>query len=196
MKLTPIIATLRARVPRFRNNVAGAAQFKNLPQVGKMVLPAAYVLPADDETGEQDSMTDYTQTLEEGFSVVVALDNTPDERGQNAAFDAVHTLRAELWKALLGWLPPESGGPIYYIGGRVLQLDRNRLYYQYDFAAAYQIDQDDTRLPGDMEAWPEFETLAIDVDFIDPGGPGPDKNIEYQTQFQVNPPTADTPTEE
>lgn len=45
MKLTPVIAALRARCPYFENRVAGAAQFKNLPEVGKLRLPAAYVVP-------------------------------------------------------------------------------------------------------------------------------------------------------
>ena len=44
MKLTPVIAALRARCPYFENRVAGAAQFKNLPEVGKLRLPAAYVV--------------------------------------------------------------------------------------------------------------------------------------------------------
>lgn len=38
MKLTPVIAALRARCPYFENRVAGAAQFKNLPEVGKLKL--------------------------------------------------------------------------------------------------------------------------------------------------------------
>lgn len=48
MKLTSVIAALRARCPYFENRVAGAAQFKNLPEVGKLRLPAAYVVPGDD----------------------------------------------------------------------------------------------------------------------------------------------------
>lgn len=32
MKLVPIIAALRARCPEFQNRVAGAAQFKDLPE--------------------------------------------------------------------------------------------------------------------------------------------------------------------
>lgn len=60
MKLTPVIAALRARCPYFENRVAGAAQFKNLPEVGKLRLPAAYVVPGDDSPGENKSQTDYT----------------------------------------------------------------------------------------------------------------------------------------
>ncbi len=82
MKLTPVIAALRARCPYFENRVAGAAQFKNLPEVGKLKLPAAYVVPGDDSPGENKSQTDYWQELKEGFSVVVILSNGRDERGQ------------------------------------------------------------------------------------------------------------------
>ncbi len=67
MKLTPVIAALRARCPYFENRVAGAAQFKNLPEVGKLRLPAAYVVPGDDSPGENKSQTDYWQELKEGF---------------------------------------------------------------------------------------------------------------------------------
>lgn len=67
MKLTPIIAALRSRCPRFENRVGGAAQFKAIPEAGKLRLPAAYVVPAEDVTGEQKSQTDYWQDLTEGF---------------------------------------------------------------------------------------------------------------------------------
>ncbi len=89
MKLTPVIAALRARCPYFENRVAGAAQFKNLPEVGKLRLPAAYVVPGDDSPGENKSQTDYWQELKEGFSVVVILSNGRDERGQFASYDVV-----------------------------------------------------------------------------------------------------------
>lgn len=102
MKLTPIIAALRARCPLFENRVGGAAQFKAIPDVGKLLLPAAYVVPADDTPGEQKTQTDYWQDLTEGFSVIVVLSNDRDERGQWASFDAVHDVRADIWKALLG----------------------------------------------------------------------------------------------
>lgn len=41
MKLTPVIAALRTRCPYFENRVAGAAQFKNLPEVGKAETPGS-----------------------------------------------------------------------------------------------------------------------------------------------------------
>lgn len=38
MKLTPIIAALRARCQLFENRVGGAAQFKAIPEAGKLAV--------------------------------------------------------------------------------------------------------------------------------------------------------------
>ncbi len=44
MKLTPVIAALRARCPYFENR-GRRGPVQNLPEVGKLRLPAAYVVP-------------------------------------------------------------------------------------------------------------------------------------------------------
>lgn len=147
MKLTPVIAALRARCPYFENRVAGAAQFKNLPEVGKLRLPAAYVVPGDDSPGENKSQTDYWQELKEGFSVVVILSNGRDERGQFASYDVVDDVRQMLFKALLGWNPEACGNPITYDGGTLLDLNRHELIYQFDFSVISELTEDDTRHP-------------------------------------------------
>lgn len=144
MKLTPVIAALRARCPYFENRVAGAAQFKNLPEVGKLKLPAAYVVPGDDSPGENKSQTDYWQELKEGFSVVVILSNGRDERGQFASYDVVDDVRQMLFKALLGWNPEACGNPITYDGGTLLDLNRHELIYQFDFSVISELTEDDT----------------------------------------------------
>ncbi|HIC3114863.1 TPA: phage tail terminator protein, partial [Salmonella enterica] len=139
MKLTPIIAALRARCPLFENRVGGAAQFKAIPEAGKLRLPAAYVVPSEDVTGEQKSQTDYWQDLTEGFSVIVVLSNERDEKGQWASCDAVHDVRQLIWKALLGWEPDPQAHEIQYAGGMLLDLNRHELYYQFDFTVKYEI---------------------------------------------------------
>lgn len=184
MKLTPIIATLRAHCPYFENRVAGAAQFKNLPEVGKLLLPAAYVVPGDDSPGENKSQTDYWQDLKEGFSVIVMVSNGRDERGQFAAFDVVDDVRKILFKALLGWNPEERGNPITYDGGTLLDLNRHELIYQFDFAVDNELTEDDTRQQAELDVLDEFKTLAIDVDFIDPGN-GLDDVIELHTEIKL-----------
>lgn len=185
MKLTPIVAALRDRCPRFENRVGGAAQFKAIPEAGKMKLPAAYVVPADDVTGEQQSQTDYWQEVTEGFSVIVVLSNERDEKGQWASYDAVHDVRAEIWKALLGWEPDPEAYEIKYAGGTLLDLNRYELYYQFDFTVRFDIGEADTRQQDDLDALEELKTLSIDVDFIEPGS-GPDGHIELHTEIHID----------
>jgi len=185
MKLSLVIAALRARCPMFAGNVAGAAEFKSIPETGKMKLPAAYVVPTEDVTAEQKSLTDYWQNVTEGFAVVVVLDNTRDERGQAAGYDAVHDVRREIWKALLGWEPDEDAGPVAYSGGQLLDMDRGRLYYQFEFMLTREITEEDTRQQDDLKALDELKTVEIDVDYINPGN-GPDGIIEHHTKINLS----------
>lgn len=185
MKLSLIIAALRARCPVFENRVSGAAEFKALSENAKLKLPAAYVVPAEDTTGEQKSQTDYWQSLTEGFAVIIALDNRRDLRGQAAAFDAVDDIRAGIWKALLGWQPDADADPISYAGGQLLDMERGVLLYQYDFTRQREITEQDTRQQDDLDALDDLKTLSIDVDYINPGD-GPDGIIEHHTEIHFN----------
>lgn len=185
MRLSNVIAAIRTRCPVFEGRVAGAAQFQALTESAKMRLPAAYVIPAEDTTAEQKSLTDYWQDVTEGFAVIVVLDNTRDERGQAAVYDAVHDIRAILWKCLLGWQPEPSGGPVCYAGAQMLNMDRARLYCQFDFTLRREITEQDTRQQEDLDALDEFKTISIDVDYIDPGS-GPDGIPEHHTEITLS----------
>lgn len=185
MELRKIIDALRERVPDFEQRVSGAAEFRPLPEVSKLSLPAAYVIPLHDETGEQKSQTDYWQECTDGFSVVVALDNRLDELGLSSIDDAVHVVRRKLWRALLGWQPyPEYTRGIEYRGGVLLDMNRAILYYKFDFQAAFEIGPDDTWQEIELESLPELKTVHIDVDLIDPGA-GPDGIPEFQVDITL-----------
>lgn len=160
MKLTPIIAALRARCPLFENRVGGAAQFKAIPEAGKLRLPAAYVVPSEDVTGEQKSQTDYWQDLTEGFSVIVVLSNERDEKGQWASYDAVHDVRQLIWKALLGWEPDPQAHEIQYAGGMLLDLNRHELYYQ---STSRRSMKSPKRTPASRKTWTYYPTLKRSV---------------------------------
>jgi len=113
------------------------------------------------------------------------VDNSRDERGQAATYDAIHAIRAELVKALAGWEPEPDYRAIQYEGGNLLDMDRSRLYYQFEFSASFEFNEEDTRQWDDHEALAEFDTLAVGVDLIDPGD-GPDGRIEHQLNIQPN----------
>ena len=134
MQLKPIISALRTRCPSFGNRIAGAAQFKLLPENAALAVPCAFVIPLDDSPQESRAQNSVRQALTDSFAVILAVSNVTDEKGQNGA-QSIHLLRAEIWAALLGWRPDLRYDGINYEGGHLLSLDRARLWYQFEFGA-------------------------------------------------------------
>ncbi len=190
MKLNLVIAQLRAYCPSFAAaapalpRIAGAAEFKMVPETVALPVPSAYVIPLEDSPGPAKSGNAVRQELVESFAVVVALDNKLDERGQASA-TALHDLRAEIWKALLGWRPEAHYDGISYEGGSLLQLDRARMWYRFEFGAPMEIGPSDGWEEGMIAALPKLNTVHVNVDVIEPiaqPSPGPDGRIEFQVR--------------
>lgn len=183
MELEPIIEALRTRVAYFSNRIAGAAQFKLLPETAQLQVPCAYVITLDDTPGEQLSSNALRQDITDSFAVIVVLSNTADEKGQGSA-KSVHQVRSLLWSALLGWSPTADYDGITYEGGQLLQLDRARMWYQFEFSAVTQIDDSDGWQGPALDALPHYDGGTINVDVVDPMAdpnvsyPGPDGRIE------------------
>jgi hypothetical protein len=172
MNLTLVIDQLRKHCPSFNGCVAGSARFKMLDESANMPLPAAYVIPLNDNPGERMSLNDIRQPLIESFAVIVALSNAVDERGQAAVNSAHHSIRAEIWKALLGWQPdPVTYRGIEYQGGNLIDLDRSRLWYQFDFGAYMEIAPEDGWQSIEIAALPHFDGLKVTVNNDPKGAP-------------------------
>jgi hypothetical protein len=136
------------------------------------------------------------QDITDMFSVVIVLESG-DERGQ-AANDALHDLRAELWRSLVGWVPGAEYSPIEYVKGELLHISRSRTVYQFSFIAKFQLGRN---RPGDpAETWHErevdgltgFSGVTFNMDCIDPTDPnlqhpGPDGRIEVKFSGDVTP---------
>lgn len=168
MDLLAIIAAIKARCASFAEHVAGAAEYKRLPDSTNMAMPAAYVIPLDDNPEASQSSNGRRQQLRDSFAVVVVLSNTADERGQGS-ITSVRAIRKELWAALLGWNPDADHGPIEYEGGQLIDLDRARLYYQFEFSAETEIAEADTWQGVDNAALPAFTEVGLTVNV--PGSP-------------------------
>lgn len=196
MNIDLIIAALRQRCPSFAGRVAGAAQFQLLPEKTNLPVPAAYVIPLDDNPEANRSATGYRQSVSDSFAVIVALSNTADERGQAAA-GSVHAIRRELFKALLGWQVSDDYDGIEYDGGNLLSLDRARLWYQFEFSAAFEIGSDDVTDPDtwqaiDLAALPALTEIHLDdvanpAD-IDAANPTPDGRTTARQRITLDPP--------
>jgi hypothetical protein len=197
MNLNLVIAQLRTYCPSFGGRVAGSAHFKRLKEESTLTVPAAYVIPLDDNPGERMSLNDVRQPITESFAIIVALSNAPDERGQAAINSAHDSIRAEIWKAIIGWQPdPVTYRGVEYQGGNLLDLDRSRLWYQFDFGAYMEIGPEDGWQGIELAALPHFDGATINVDDIDPAAdpnlhyPGPDGRIEHIVK---SPPTGNLP---
>jgi hypothetical protein len=151
MKLSHIVHTLRHFSPSFAGRVGGAAEFSAIKDTAFLKLPAAYVVPLDDRAQDNQSQTDYWQNVTEGFGVIVVL-KPLDERGQHEAYDIVENIKVELWRALLGLELSPVHYPIQYDGGDLLDLDRGRIFYQFNFSAVREVGFEDTRQYFDLNA--------------------------------------------
>lgn len=196
MKLSPIVAQLRATCPTFAQRVTAGIDWDAVVASAKLALPAAYVIAAADLAGDNQTQTGVQQTITDQFCVVIVLDSG-DERGQ-AANDALHDLRAELWRALVGWVPGAEYTPITYVNGELVHISRARTVYQFSFMAQFQLGRN---RPGDpAETWhellldglPGFSGATINMDCLDPADrnlhyPGPDGRIEVKFSGDVTP---------
>ncbi|OCG12817.1 hypothetical protein A9G24_08445 [Gilliamella sp. App6-5] len=178
MKLSHIVHTLRHFSPSFEGRVGGAAEFSAIKDTAFLKLPAAYVVPLDDSAQDNQSQTDYWQNVTEGFGVIVVL-KPLDERGQHEAYDIVENIKTELWRALLGYEPSPAHHPIQYDGGDLLDLDRGRIFYQFNFSAVREVGFEDTRQ--------SFDLNAIDNPIPDPDWQPDPNNPDITEPPQYNP---------
>jgi len=195
MNLTNIIEALKTRCPSFgaapNRRFSGAAEFAALEETQSMEFPSGYVVPLDDEPGDQTSSNGYKQEIRDMFAVIVVFNNKMDERGQHAITEARDLIRKELFRAILAWSPDEEHDRIQYEGGSLLSINRAHLYYQFEFSAVTVIEESDTWQAVFNAALPEFKTMGIKLDAIDPYDPnlvsiGPDDRIEVRAELVLS----------
>ena len=143
MNITDVILQLRAGAPIFEDRVAGAARYANAAADQTwLARPACYVVPAGMDAADNISMTGLWQTVTHHIGVIVDIDNSEDRRGQGSAAQVTDFFYA-LCKAIGNWRPDfdparpknnvETKG-FRFTGGDVIDMDRARLRYQFNFA--------------------------------------------------------------
>jgi len=157
MKLAPIVLKLRLANTTFGNNIAGAAELAKATRA-TLNNEQAFVIHLAETVTTNNLDGGISQKISETFGVIIALrnDTTQKDKTGLSAFDRVHDIRAEIFKAILGWQMPDSESLIIYSGGRVLELNRAWFWYQFEFSADQRIDDDDGI---EMEDLPQFLKL-------------------------------------
>lgn len=148
MKLGPIALRIRVSNTRFGELVGGAAELA-VALGNTFDQECAFVIPLAENVGPNKYDPGINQRVVERFGVVVALKNDLSDVKKLglAAYDSVHDVRAELWSAILGWqlvsLATKESSIIYYRGGRILDITRANLWYQYEFELWTRIEEAD-----------------------------------------------------
>jgi hypothetical protein len=202
MRLTPLIRQMRAQCPAFSRRVFGGLDWDPTKDVSKADLPAAYVVVLGDDADPSPSQNAIQQVIRETVDVCVEVFNA-DERGQASA-DALHDLRAELWRALVGFEPGDDGDPLQYDSSDLMLINRSKAVYRFRFYTEFQLGRNAVRSGEPQppaETWQEqvldglplLEGVDMDVDFIDPmvdhnlSPTGPDGRIEIHTREDLQP---------
>lgn len=194
MKITPLITQLRDHCPTLDNRVAAGIDLETLQASTPLSTPCAYVVPIADLAGANAAQNATRQTIRDRFEVTLVLDTTDATK----ALDLLHDLRAELWRALVGFKPGGDYDAIAYDGGERVSINSNRVLYRLRFFAEFQLGRN---LPGQpAESWHEreldglssFTGVTVRVDAIDPADPnlkrpGPDGRLELTFSGDVTP---------
>lgn len=198
MKLTPLVTQVRAWCPSLAGRVAGALDWNPTADSAKLTLPCAYIVLTGDDADDASRGNVIAQDIRDEFDVCVVI-ASEDERGQAAA-DVLHDIRAELWRALVGYVPGSEYDPIQYGNGNLLSIARDRVVYRFGFYSGFQLGRNSTDQPAEtwqereLDGLPPLTDVHIDLDAIDPMAdrnlqyPGPDGRIEVQHHITLEQP--------
>ena len=194
MKITDLIKQLRDQCPTLANRVAAGIDLATLQANTPLQPPCAYVVPIADLASKSVAQNLMLQPIRDRFEVTLVLDTTDATK----ALDLLHDLRAELWRALVGFKPGSDYDAIEYDGGELVSINSSRVLYRLRFFAEFQLGRN---LPGQpAESWHEreldglssFTGVTVRVDAIDPADPnlqrpGPDGRLELTFSGDVTP---------
>jgi len=194
MKISSVITQLRNQCPTLGNRITAGFDLVALQASGPVAMPAAYTMQVTDLASNSTAQNLTTQPIRDRFEIVLALDATDATK----ALDLLHDLRAELWRAVVGFKPGSDYSAIVYDGGEMVSINNSRAFYRLRFFAEFQLGRNLPSQPA--ESWHEreldglasFTGATVRVDAIDPADPnlkhpGPDGRVELTFSGDVTP---------
>lgn len=186
MRLDLIINQIRQYCPAL-TTVGGSADFDAGLETttNPESLPAAFVIPLAEEADHNETQTGLRQSVWEHFMVVVEFSNVADRRGQ-AGVSQVEDMRWALFKALLNWRaqPDLAQRGIEYSGGRLLGMDRARLWWSYEFSQEITIIDTDGYMPDGVD----LVHIHVDATVNQPHPPAEPEPPPVETDVVFHPP--------
>ena len=194
MKITPILTQLRGQCPSLANHISVGVDLALLQGNPDLPTASVHILPLTDQASASTTQNLILQPIRERFEIVLVLDATDATK----ALDLLHDLRAEVWRALVGFKPEADYSAIIYEGGELVSINSSRLFYRLCFFAEFQLGRNLPSQPA--ESWHEreldglssFTGATVRVDAIAPADPnlkrpGPDGRVELTFSGDVTP---------
>jgi hypothetical protein len=143
MRLGLIVLRLRSTTELFSGRVGGVAEYA-FARENTLDKEMAFVIPIQESAPVNESDNTIQQKLVEQFGVIVSVKNDTSYKDKTGftAYNALHDMRADIFKAYLGYdaqnfIDPSdtctASSIIYYRGGQLLDFDRSYLWYQFTF---------------------------------------------------------------
>ena len=182
MDLVGVITQLKVNFVAVEGRVAGAAEF-GASMSGTLMpdaWPSAYVVPLNEDAEPNDVSNALYQIITERIGVVVEFDNSADRRGQSVT-QLYANVRASLFAAILNWRgldPAHAMRGFEAAGGAVLQSDRSRIFYQWEFTFPTVVT--------DADGWQVNPPALLEIDAnTDPGAVTPPIKVQLPQPGQT-----------
>lgn len=120
-------------------DVLGLAQVPFTPEGdlgGPSRYPTAYVIPGADVPQPNQLMRQHQQQIASSGSVLLAVRNSADRRGQ-AALSDLRARRAQIIDALAGWTPTGADFALNWTSGSILTFSPAALWWLDEFSATH-----------------------------------------------------------
>ncbi len=131
LDLANIVTRLSTEVPAL-SRVAGIAALESL-QSALTALPAAYLMPGAERPDGAEEPNVARQVIRERLTVVLAVRNVADARGEAAA-DDLRPLVNAVRQALVGWRPESGKTPLIFEGADPVGYDDQLLLWAEHFS--------------------------------------------------------------
>ncbi|MCK5295971.1 MAG: hypothetical protein KAJ75_03690 [Alphaproteobacteria bacterium] len=134
MIVSEIITKLKAISDSPLKKVGGALEFAGIQS--QPPAPAAFVIPASENAGENRRTNGVSQKVATLFSVVLILKTTNDKSGLSAE-SSLEEIRGKIREQLLGWQPTNEHTDIEFVRGELVDIQAGRVFWRDEFKTEY-----------------------------------------------------------
>ena len=126
------IGRLKAQVTGMRE-IDGASSL-DAAMRGAVASPSLYLIPLTETGRELPHTGQLDQLITVLFGVLLVLDTARSAQGMDVLIE-LHTKRAQVRQALVGWVPDDdTGEPVTFAGGELVQFQGDgRLWWSDEF---------------------------------------------------------------